>query len=405
MALLVAIGLPRLARSVLPDPLPPLPPATIQPRGKDGPQGMRVGTATLNATAEAGAGYDSNLFAQGRRNAVGDAFRTEALRARLDTDWRRDALSLEATVTDIGYASRHANNTTDYSVAAAGRWDATRELAFAGSYRHLRGHLSVSDPSAQALGVLLPVPFDTDEARASATWTVGGLTVKGEAAAASLRFGSAGGTSLASSNRDQAGIGVAAAYAFTPGNAVTLAASTDAIRQESRASRVYDGQAWQVVAGGSWTSDAVWRARASLGYLYRSFEGGGIKPLQGLAAEALLTWIPTRTTAVTLSARRGLDDLVRADPIPNIRNLVSLLLQHEATRELTLTGELRLERLELSQPRRRIEDAAAAIGLEWRFGRHLALLASYERSTRLGGYPGLPDFDRDFLSLRLRGGL
>ena len=380
-------------------------PATLRPRAADGPQGLRVGAATLNAQAEAGGGYDSNLFAQSRPRAVSDAFRTESLRARLDTNWRRDALSVEAAVEDRAYASRRSNDTTDWLVGAAGRYDATRELALAGSLRHTHGHLSVTDSSAQALGFLLPVPFDTDEARASATWTGGRLTLKAEAGAVALRFGEAGGTSLSANDRTQAGLGAAAAWAFSPGNALTLAASSDIIRHDSRASRDFDGEAHQVVGGVSWSSDAVWRARASVGYLYRSFEGAGVKPLQGPALDAALTWIPARETAVTLLARRGLDEVLRADPIPSIRSLVSLAVQHEATREVTLSGELRLDRRELSRPERTVEDGVAAVGVEWRFGRHLALLAQYERSTRLRGFAGLPDYDRDFLSVRLRGGI
>lgn len=71
---------------------------TTRPRPDFDPIGVRLGGFRLNASAEGGLGWDSNVFGRGS-NRVSDGFVAEGANVSLNSDWTTHALGLSGSMT------------------------------------------------------------------------------------------------------------------------------------------------------------------------------------------------------------------------------------------------------------------------------------------------------------------
>lgn len=376
-----------------------------RPRPEYDPLGVRLGGFRLDAAVEAGAGWDSNLFGR-RRNVVSDGYATESANIELGSDWTTHALGASVNMESRQYFSRGDQDWTDWNVGGFGRYDFSAYTNVEARYRHFRQHLDVWSFDVQSSGISVPVPYDSDEVQVGGSTRFNRLGLLAIGNFRTYRFEDvtvSGVRTPVSINDFNTAVGsFGASYAVAPGRFITGIVRLQDIDYLNNVSNPRDSFTWEALLGFQYDFDGVWQGRIALGWRHRDYRGPGIKPLEGLAAEGELIWLPTQLTTVSLNVRRTIEESIRADAVSYVRTGGGIRVDHELLRNVILGGELRADRYEYESPRQTATDGSFILSARYAINRNLAVVGAYSFIKRLEASGGLPEFDRNLIQVRLR---
>lgn len=371
-----------------------------RPRPEFDPLGVRLGAFRLDAAAETGIGYDDNLFGT-ERNRRGDTFIGTTLTAGLRSQWTTHALGLTARVDDTHYLQQSALNWRDWSVEASGRYDIDSVTALDMRVIHRRGHLSVQSLDVQQAGITTPVEFDEDIVRLGATTQFNRLTLTGYGQGRWVRFDGSDSASL-TADYDAYGGGLTAAYLLSPGRSATLTVRAEDIRARGGFGNDINSLTYEVLGGFAYDFDGVYQATFGIGYARRDFDNNNRRSLSGLGIDARLIYAPSQLTTLTFTARRGIDDSVRAGGQSFLRTFVSARMDYEVQRNIIAGLELSYDRREYREPSQRATDLIGTLSVQWLLNRNLAVVASYQHAMRFGATAGIQEYNQNVVQVRLR---
>ncbi len=374
------------------------------------PVGVRIGGFRLGASADAGIGWDSNVFGRAS-GVVSDGFAQQTGRVALDSDWTTHALGASASIDARQYFSESSLDWTDWDAGGYGRYDFSADASANASYRHYRQHLDVYSTDVQASGITRPVPYDSDEVQVGGTARFNRVGLLATGLYRTFRFedvpgaGSAGQLSNQSFNTAIGALGVS--YALAPGrfvNAVLrlqdIAYTNSTVGNDPRFGK--DSITWAALLGFQYDFDGVWQGRIEAGYQQRDYEGSELRPLRGPAIEGGLTWSPTLLTTVRFVVATRLEESIRVNATGYRLNTGGIGVDHEVLRNVILSGDVALRNLQYRQPNQTATELGFVLGVRWLINRNIVLSGSYAYTDRLQATNGLTEFDRNLLMVRLR---
>lgn len=376
-----------------------------RPRQDFDPIGVRLGGFRLDAFADGGMGYDSNVFAR-KRDVVSDGYGTASGTATIASDWTQHAVGASALIDTRQYFSRNELSWTDWNIGGFGRYDVDSRTNVEARYRHYQEHLDVYNFDVQRAGIIKPVPFDSDEFQVSGTTRFNRLGLTAIGLYRTFRFEDVdigGQRQFLSNNNFDTVIGaLAASYAFVPGRFVTATVRLQDIEYERAVSQGRSSFTWVGLLGFEYDFDGVWAGRIAAGYQQRNYESPLIKTLEGPALEGRLSWSPSQLTTVSLNVARTIEESIRQDANSYIRTTGGLRVDHEYLRNVILGGELRADRREYERPSAKATDAVLQVDARWLLNRSISLNGTYSYNRRIEATGPAQIYDRNLVQLRLR---
>jgi len=376
-----------------------------RPRPDYDPLGVRLGGFRLDGSVEAGPGFDSNLFGS-KSNRVSDGFMDEAAAIGLRSDWTTHAVGVDANMTSRQYFNNPRQDFQDWSVGGFGRYDFSIDTNVEGRYRHSRQHLDVFNFDVQTSGIGQPVPYDSDEVTVTGTTRLNRVGLLATGIYRTYQFQDVtinGVRSPTSLNDFNTAIGAFGAnYMLTPGRSITAVVQLQDIAYTNSISRNRDSFTWAALLGFEYDFDGVWQGRIQIGWRHRDYNGPGIKPLEGLAVEGQLTWLPTQLTTVRFTVSRTIEESIRRDAVSFLRTQGGVAVDHEFRRNLILGADLRADRREYQSPNQTATDALLTLSARYLLNRNMQLIGSYGYSRRIETSAGFQEYDRNLVQIRLR---
>ncbi len=369
------------------------------------PLGVRLGGFRLNGAVEAGPGWDSNLFGR-RNNVVSDGFAEERGNLNLSSDWTRHAVGFSANSANRQYFSQSRLDWNDWDIGGFGRYDFAADTAVLGQYRHYRSHLDVYNFDVQAAGIVQPVAYNSDEVSVTGNTRLNRLGLIAQGVYRTFDFEDTiirNTLTPVSQNSFNTAIGaLGASYSLAPGRNLTGVVRVQDIKYTEAVSSRRDSFTWEALAGFDYDFDGVWQARISLGWRQREYNGPGIKPLQGPAVEAAITYAPTQLTTARFRLTRTIEESIRQDAVSYQRTQVGLTIDHEYLRNVLLQADLLYDRREYESPNQTAGDGVLTLTGRYLLNRNASVVASYAYRRRLEATGGFQEFDRNLLQVRLR---
>jgi len=376
-----------------------------RPRPDYDPLGVRLGAFRLDGLVDVGPGFDSNLFGR-KTNVQSDGFVDQNVGLNLRSDWTTHAVGAEATMNARQYFSNSPLDYQDWSAGGFGRYDFSIDTSLEGRYRHTRDHLDVFSFDVQAAGIGQPVPYDSDEVTVTGNTRFNRVGLLGTGVYRTYRFqdvtigGVNSQTSLNDFNTAIGAVGVS--YAVAQGRSVTGVVRLQDISYTNSISHNRNSFTWEALAGFEYDFDGVWQGSIAIGWRHREYEGPGIKPLEGLAVEGLLTWLPTQLTTVRFNVSRTIDESIRRDAVSFQRLQGGVTVDHELRRNIILSANARIDHRDYESPNQSATDALLILTTRYLLNRNVQIIGSYSYSRRLESSGGLPEYDRNLVQLRLR---
>lgn len=373
-----------------------------RPRPDFDPLGVRLGGFRLDASAQAGLGWDSNLFGT-RNNRESDGFFTEQLNAALNSTWSTHAVGISGNLDARQYFRESDLDWTDWNIGGFGRYDFSVDTNVSGRYRHHRSHLDVWNVDVQGAGVRRPVHYDSDEFEVSGTTRLNRIGLLATGVYRTFRFEDVPAVGRISANDFDSMIGaLGASYFFSPGRSANVVVRLQDIRYTDSVASGRDSFTWEALGGFQYDFDGVWQASLSVGWRERSYDDPLLKNLSGPAVEGSVTWAPTLLTTVRFAVATTIEESIRQDAVSYRRLNGSITVDHELLRNVLLSGQARFDRREYERPSQVANDAVFTVGANWLINRNLALVGSYSYSTRIEATGGFQEWDRNLLQVRLR---
>jgi hypothetical protein len=376
------------------------------------PLGVRLGSWRINAAADLGVGYDSNLFGtQGNRTS--DGFGILGAEAGAQSDWSSHALGVTGRVEQRSYFNESSQDWTDYAVGIFGRYDLTPDTSVAGRVNRVQSHLDASSLDVQEAGLARPVPYTYTEVQAEAQTRLNrvGMLVLGNWRGYQFQNVDAGPpvapgqlppgeVSIYDFNSAIGAIGLN--YEIGPGRFLNLIGRYQDITYQDSSQRPRDSKTVSALVGFTYDFDGIWGFRGAIGYLQRDYTGQGLKNLSAPTFDAAVTWQPTQLTTVTGGLLRTVEESIRANAVSYTRTAGLIRVDHEYLRNVILGAEAGFAWLEYEQPSQQATDVYGILSARWLINRNFSLVASYQYIQRVAATAGIEEYDRNLLQLRLR---
>jgi hypothetical protein len=369
------------------------------------PLGVRLGSFVLNGVLDVGPGFDSNL--QGtKNNRKSDGFVDEAVSLNLDSNWTTHALGAFANMDARQYFSNSGFDWTDWEIGGYGRYDFNAFSNLEGRYRHIQDHLDVFSPDVQTAGVTRPVPYSSDEFTVNGNTRFNRVGLFGNGYYRTFRYEdiTVNGVrnTLSQNDFDTVAGTIGTNYAFDEGRFATLQFRVQDVSYTQTISHPRDSFTWAVLAGFRYDFDGVWQANVNIGYQERTFQGPGIKPLNGPAVDAQVTWAPTLLTTVRFNVARTIEESIRQNAVSYTRTYGGVSVDHEFRRNIIFGGQFRIDYREYPSPSETALDGVFIASARYLINRSMSVLGTYSYIQRFQATGGFEEFDRNLVQVRLR---
>lgn len=349
---------PRLAQAQLlnqfiPDYAPGLTgtPEDVQARTQPefDPRGVRYGAFTIRPQVNESLGYDSNV--DGLRGGKGSLAEGTQVSIDAASDWVQHGVTAQIGVDDQRYPQRPIQSFTAWNAGLGGKYQFGADT-LAGSYTHLN---AVQTPRDLASETAIPVPFQVDDGSLGYTLQGRGrVSLTPGVDVASYRFGNTpivtglgaqGGvapTALGQGWQDRVVVqeGVTGRVELSPQRALIAVLRGTEVGFHALPGGLADrnSNGFSVLAGLDYPRTGLFRYRVLVGYQERDFAAAAFAPIRSPVIEASVTWTPRRTTTVTATARREIDDSSYLTYAAYVATDVRVGIAHELRRNVVLTG-------------------------------------------------------------------
>jgi len=369
------------------------------------PLGVRLGAFTLNGSADAGPGYDTNLLGT-KTNKTADGFMDEAATLSLDSNWSRHGVGVSGNMDSRQYFQNNSFDWLDWDVGGYGRYDFTNVTSAEARYRHYRDHLDVQSIDVQTAGITRPVPYNSDEFQASGQTQFGRIGLIGTGIYRTFRYQDVvinGVPNQVSVNDFNSTIGaIGTSYAFSQGRFANLIFRVQDVSYLNTVARPRDSFTWEVLGGFTYDFDGVWQGRIAVGWRERSYQDPTIKNFSGPAVEGQLTWAPTLLTTIRFNVAKTIEESIRANAVSYNRTLGGIGLDHELRRNIILSGDIRADYREYQSPNQTSLDGLFTLGARYLLNRSMSVFGTYTYARRFEATNGLLEYNRNVFQVRLR---
>ncbi len=344
----------QLIEQLIPDYAPGLTgtPEDVQARMQPeyAPRGVRVGSFVIRPQVSESIGYDSNV--DGLRGGRGSLAVGTQASVGAAGDWERGGVSVQLGVDDQRYPERSIQDFTSWNAGVGGSYHIGPDT-ITGGYTHLNAVQTPRDLSSETA---VPVPFQVDDL--SLGYTVQGrgrLSLTPGIDVASYRYDDgpivtglgAGSDGLADAGLNQswqdrvvAQESLTARFELSPQrNVIAVVRGTEVgfhTLPGGLPDRNSSGVA--VLLGLDYAGAGLFRYRVLGGYQERDFASATFAPIRSPIVEASVTWTPRRTTTVTTTARREIDDSSYLTFAAYVATDVRVGVAHELRRNVVLTA-------------------------------------------------------------------
>jgi len=326
------------------------------------PLGIRVSDFILHPELDESVGYNSNLI--GQQSAIDSFAEQTSASLRVGSDWKRNSLGGELSVTNQIYPALTSQNQTSWSIGAGGTYEIGRDVVSA-AVTHLRAFLEpygVDVVTFNIPGVLYsaPLPYDVNDVRLGYTSAFGRLSLTPAFEFTNVSLGTttyyglngfvppppvngfvAGAPENASYLNHNVYLGsLTARYEYAPlRNFLFVVRGADISYKQSN-TLLYgpnrSGSAFDALVGLDYTASGVWRYRALVGYEWRQWDN--YSDQSAPVFEVDVYWQPSGLDTVTLRGLRTIQDATNADVSGYTYDLGRLQWDHELRRNILLTG-------------------------------------------------------------------
>ncbi len=347
------------------------------------PLGIRIGSFLAYPAVETGIEYTDNvaLADSGRRDDVGYTIAPEL---RLESNWSRHAVTLQASSSHVIYDENSSEDTDDVEIRATGRIDVTRDTRVDLEAGFTFGQESRGTAEDDASAEVQP-----DETVYSAS---AGLTQRFNRMIATIRtnlelfeFGDAqltGGGTQSNDDRDYTEVAgsLRVGYEWTPAVQPFVEGAYSIRRHDQKTDdngfrRNSDG--YTVVGGVAIDLGPILRGEVSGGYAERQPDDNDLKDASALIANASLTWAPTPLTTVTAAVGTSVDETTVAGASAAISRTAELDVAHALLENLTLNAGAEFGYTKYKGAGITEESYSLNAGMDYLVNRNLVVRAGY----------------------------
>ncbi len=126
-----------------------------------------------------------------------------------------------------------------------------------------------------------------------------------------------------------------------------------------------------------------------VGYTQRDYADSRLSDANGIAADAQLTWTPTRRSTVTLSLNRDVRETTQLGASGVITSIAELGGSYSVLRNLSLNANVSYAQLDFDGAGRTDNIYGIGFGADWSITRHFALQPGYSFDVRDSDVAGL----------------
>ncbi|MEL6287710.1 MAG: outer membrane beta-barrel protein, partial [Pseudomonadota bacterium] len=370
------------------------------------PLGIRGGGFVFLPTITAATVVTDNVFAtSGAAEAdIGIALRP---RLRIESDWSRHALSLDADVRSVTWSEFDSENVTEANLAARARLDLDRRtnIELDAAYRlseEQRG-------SVEAVSGAIEEPeVETYEAGLTFNRRINRLVTRTRGAFTAERNGDAalvgGGIDLgADDDFDRIEVASRWTYETSPAFAAFVEGAYNWqqwVVPVTASGLGRDSSGYELRVGFLAEIGAAIDAEASVGYAEQHADDARLGTASTFLADADITWRPTSLTTVNLAAASELDTTSEAADLGTLNHRVALTVRHEFRRYAIGTLGVAFAREDFKRANIVEDEVTFQLGGEYLFSRHLAALANVEHTRFSSTQP-----DADYTANTVRIGM
>lgn len=365
-----------------------------RPRDEYDPLGVRFGGFTLNASVGLNATHNSNVYAA-ETNEQDDLIFTVTPRARLQSNWSRHALTLEAGAAFDRYNDLDDENAETYFAGAVGRVDIGSNTSVSGIARYAREVEPRTNPDALTAGE--PIEYDRSELAVSAQHTFNRVRVRGTLTHVEYDYHNATGAPLQDfRDMEEDRLTGRAEVELTPRIGWIIEASTDERDYSNTPSLSSDGTTF--LTGLNVNLTDLMRGEITVGTFERDYTGGSV---DGTAIAANLEWYVTRLTTLTVFANQSGEDSGAVVALPYTATNYGARVDHELQRNVLLTGGVSFGERQYEAPGYDRDDEyfSGDAGVEYIMNRRVAFNLRYRHEElESNGANRYRDFDQDVIS-------
>lgn len=363
-----------------------------RPREEYDPLGVRFGGFTLNASVGLTATHNNNVYAT-PTNEQDDIIFTVTPRARLQSNWSRHALTLEAGAAIDRYNDLDDEDAETYFAGAVGRVDIGSNTSVSGIARYAREVEPRTNPDALTAGE--PVEYDRTELAVSAQHVFNRLRVRATFAHVEYDYDNVPGFPQDFRDMEEDRLTGRAEVELTPRIGWIIEASTDERDYGNAPSLSSDGTTF--LTGVNVNLTDLMRGELTVGSFERDYTGGSV---DGTAIAANLEWYVTRLTTLTFFANQSGEESGAVVALPYTATNYGARVDHELQRNVLLTGGVSFGEREYEGGfDRNDEYFSGDAGVEYIMNRRVAFNLRYRHEElESNGANRYRDFDQDVIS-------
>ncbi|MCG5243570.1 outer membrane beta-barrel protein [Azospirillum doebereinerae] len=354
--------------------------------------GIRAGSFRFLPRLEAGAIYDTNVFASDA-NKQDDIIWTVQPRLDIRSDFSAHALNFSASANAGRYQDYSSENYTDYAFQADGRYDVSKSGAADATLYHRRNHEGRGDIDSLS-GYVEPVTYTQSGGEVGYTQRFNRLRARLSGTAQYSEYDDVGirsGGIARQGDRDRweyAGTG-RVGYEFIEGYETFVQGTYSWTRHRrdrdfNNVNRDSDG--YEIVGGVTGELTGLITGELYAGYLARNYEDSRLKDFGGLALGGRVNWSVTQLTSITGSLSRQIRETSSSLGLGTAssyeRTIVAVGVDHELLRTLLLNARAQYRRDDFNGNSRKDDIYTAGAGATYQFSRNLFLTGGYTYEKR-----------------------
>lgn len=300
------------------------------------PLGIRWGNLMIQPQVSQSLGYDSNVL--GTPASRGSLLLDTQGSVQAAMTSPRSNLELGLDVDHIAYPDLPEQSYTNWSVTGGWSHEIGRDTVGIGIGHFQLNQLPIGIDS---IGLVRPLPYQTDTVRLSYKAVRGPWTLVPLASFSATRFGSTSGEGtpgqLTGNNRNVESASLVTFYEFAPQRSLMFVVrGTTAQYTTGQPRSNYNDIT--VLTGLDYNLTGPLRFRALLGYETRDYQSSQFQNHSSPVLEATVIWTPTGLTTVSATATRRIEDANESINFGYTYTQARLVVDHEYLRNVLLQG-------------------------------------------------------------------
>jgi hypothetical protein len=374
--------------------------------------GARAGAFRILPRIEVGATFDDNVYASDTRERSDTIFRA-APSIQLTSDTSRYQMNFRAGLEHLEYDEFGDESRTSFGTGTDFTTEIVRDTTLKGRLNYDINYEDRGEPNGLATNAS-PVKFKTLDTGLAFDRTVSRAIIGAEFSYRDLNFNDArrlNNTIENNDDRDRALtlIGGKLGYEFSPGYSFIGRIAYDTVAYDDArddAGFDRDSKGFRMTGGIGFELSRLLTGDIFAGYISRNYDDARLEKISEPVFGAGLTWQPTQTTSIRVTADRTVEETVFLGYSGYINTTFSLQMQYELTRQLTVNAGVNYAKNKYertvgsTQPVRSDDITGSSVGMRYALNRMLYASAGYNFASRKSPAPDA-DYKRNKFLLSL----